>query len=464
MLAAYLVIFERCLRQPPVTPIDDLVLSAFPSESFLASKYQLATVSTQSTTSKIVRVVFISDTRGKHRHMKLPPGEILVHSGSFTDFETGPDLLVQLFDFVSWITDVCASKYKRIILVPGQRDWLLDPALDASAYLSGSRVHDPKIARLIMDTELPANCTYLDGYKKLVVFVPTRAGGPCIRIGANSLSPFSKKKRRNQPKLSAFRWQHVLKEAGCTVTHDRYKTRRKGAVWNSLKTQLRSRASENATRNKQYVDPGEKLIIKFKDTTGEYAWVKSVDKPISGFIKIKNVHTSEFDPFAHWKKVLLINHPDENMKIDILVSHCPPGGLLDSADLPGCRALCECFRKNPDARPRFVLLSGSEKGHSIFRDICCVYPKWASGKTWFDNAMANPPGTTVNFTGIIFVSGTQTEFLPARLDYKSQMDAAACNSERWMALSPTECTCIHYCVVLFEKQKRVYVYCTHMSK
>ena len=425
---------------------DELMLSSFPSESILAQQCQLTKASTPSAPSKMARIVFISDTRGKHRHLELPPGDILVHSGSFTDSATGPDLLVQLVDFVSWVKDFCAPKYKRIILVPGQRDWLLDPALDKC--ISDSRMHDPKIARLIMQTELPTNCTYLDGYTKLVAFVPTRPGGPCIRIGANSMSPLFNKKRRNQPKFSAFRWQHMLMESGCTVTHDRYKTRSKGAVWNPVKTQLRSAAAKNATRNKQYVDPGERLIMQHKDQTGEYAWVKGVDKPISGFIKTKNIHAIEFDRAAHWKKVLLIDHPGEDMKIDILISHCPAEGVLDSADVPGCHVMCECFSKHSNARPRFVLLSGPEKGHSIFRDICCIYSKYPRGKTWFDNAMAMLSGATAKFTGTIFVSGSQTDFLPPRLDYKSKMHVGAghlcgagmCHS----ALSPAEGTRAHF--------------------
>ena len=405
--------------------MNQLTLSSFPVESTTVpySHGTKAKDGSRTADQKIARLVFISDTRGKHRHLELPPGDILVHSGSFTDVETGPDLLVQLLDFIAWINSVCAPKFKRIILVPGERDWLLDPALERCSYFtSGSRSKDPAMARLLMSTELPANCTYLNGYDKFIAFVPTRPGGPCIRIAASSISPWfkrKKKKRFQHPKFSAFRWQNELMDIGSTVTHDRYKTRNKSAVWSSEKTQLRSSPRENSARNRQFVESGEELLVEKFSATGEYTWVKSKTKPSAGFIKTKNIHTRPFDLFAHWKKVLLIDYPSQNMKIDILVSQCSAVGVLDGAHAPGCPALCKALNENPCARPRFALVSGSDKGHPIFRDMCCTYSKSQSGITWFNNAMATLSASARG--GTIFVTACQTSSLPKALTYKAAM-------------------------------------------
>ena len=385
---------------------------------------------TASSPAKIVKIVFISDTRGKHRHMKLPKGDILVHSGSFTDVKAGPDLLVQLADFISWINDVCAPKYKRIILVPGQHDWLLDPALATCSYLSGHRAKDAQLAQILIKTELSRKCTYLDGYEKLVAFVPTRPGGPCIRIGGSSFSPPFPKNRRS-PKISAFRWREHFMRAGSIVTHNRFQSRKKKA-WQSRRTQLRSEPHETAKRTKEFIDPGEKLIIKHINKNG-YAFVKKKaakddgSKPIEGYIKTKNIHSPPFDPHEHWEKVLLINVPEEN-KLDILVSHCPPAGVLDSADLPGCVALSKSLDEHPEARPSLFFLSGKDNGHSTFREMCCTYSTCGTGASWLKHALLCTSGPGTTWGGTIFLSGCQTGSLPSRLHYKSQMCPHALNA------------------------------------
>ena len=68
-----------------------------------------------------MRIVIISDTHGQHGKLRLPPGDILVHSGDFLSgrlHEQGPRLL----EFNAWLD---LQPFKHKIVVAGNHDHLL---------------------------------------------------------------------------------------------------------------------------------------------------------------------------------------------------------------------------------------------------------------------------------------------------------------------------------------------------
>jgi len=104
-----------------------------------------------------LRCVCISDTHGQHEHVQLPPGDILLHAGDFT--EAGE--MYQIRSFCDWLHQ---QPFTHKVVVAGNHDVLLDQAYyDRVGY---SRFHerrglpkeDPGDAKLLLRT----CCTYLE--------------------------------------------------------------------------------------------------------------------------------------------------------------------------------------------------------------------------------------------------------------------------------------------------------------
>eukprot|EP00811_Abedinium_folium_P035280 NODE_8086_length_1524_cov_6.335719.p1 GENE.NODE_8086_length_1524_cov_6.335719~~NODE_8086_length_1524_cov_6.335719.p1 ORF type:complete len:288 (+),score=63.09 NODE_8086_length_1524_cov_6.335719:207-1070(+) len=89
--------------------------------------------------SKGVRVVCISDTHGKHRELRLPAGDILVHAGDFTEFGSRDHAV----DFNAWLGD---QPFKTRIVVNGNHEnkaeWRgeVDAILSNATFLRGRSV------------------------------------------------------------------------------------------------------------------------------------------------------------------------------------------------------------------------------------------------------------------------------------------------------------------------------------
>ena len=92
-----------------------------------------------------MRIVHISDTHCKR--YQLPPGDILVHSGDFTN--NGMHQASEIANFVRW-WDSLASAYRYRVLVPGNHEWGLDrlPLAELKARLHCSRCAPPPAARV----------------------------------------------------------------------------------------------------------------------------------------------------------------------------------------------------------------------------------------------------------------------------------------------------------------------------
>jgi len=68
-----------------------------------------------SRTPANIRVVCISDTHGKHRHLRMPKGDLLIHAGDFTKFGNLEDAK----DFNSWLSEL---NYATKIVVNGNHE------------------------------------------------------------------------------------------------------------------------------------------------------------------------------------------------------------------------------------------------------------------------------------------------------------------------------------------------------
>ena len=63
----------------------------------------------------VVRLVLISDTHMLHRNLELPPGDILIHAGDFSN--RGKEEEIKEFD--AWLGEL---EYKLKVVVPGNHD------------------------------------------------------------------------------------------------------------------------------------------------------------------------------------------------------------------------------------------------------------------------------------------------------------------------------------------------------
>eukprot|EP00438_Fugacium_kawagutii_P004849 Skav221070 [mRNA] locus=scaffold3118:272977:273507:- [translate_table: standard] len=97
-----------------------------------------------------LRVVCISDTHNHHRKLQLPPGDILIHAGDFTDFgkeENARDFNDWLGDPRSFQSFSCSSGTPQV----GQKfHGCPDAGRDLShvtLYTCGSEVHLPQLPK-----------------------------------------------------------------------------------------------------------------------------------------------------------------------------------------------------------------------------------------------------------------------------------------------------------------------------
>ena len=98
----------------------------------------------------VVRLVLISDTHNKHRQLVMPPGDLLIHAGDFTErglarfgiqIGCGNNICHnrEIKEFDDWLGSL--DMYKHRILVPGNHDTGTDAQVTRlfSSFLSCSR-------------------------------------------------------------------------------------------------------------------------------------------------------------------------------------------------------------------------------------------------------------------------------------------------------------------------------------
>jgi Icc-related predicted phosphoesterase len=81
-----------------------------------------------------LRIVALSDTHGLHRHIQVPPGDVLVHAGDLTrhgDF-------AELVDLNAWLGEL---PHRHKLLVAGNHDWCFEQDAEACAALLPNAVY-----------------------------------------------------------------------------------------------------------------------------------------------------------------------------------------------------------------------------------------------------------------------------------------------------------------------------------
>jgi len=89
-----------------------------------------------------VRIVHLSDTHSLHRQIEqsfpLPPADILLHTGDVSNF--GND--AEMADFNAWLGEL-KDRYKHIVVISGNHDWIDPIKKVASGQLSAAEVLSP---------------------------------------------------------------------------------------------------------------------------------------------------------------------------------------------------------------------------------------------------------------------------------------------------------------------------------
>ena len=67
-----------------------------------------------------MRIVCIADTRGLHRQLEVPSGDMLIHAGDFTFYSKPPSIVS---DFNAWLGSL-PHRYK--IIIPGNHEFILE--------------------------------------------------------------------------------------------------------------------------------------------------------------------------------------------------------------------------------------------------------------------------------------------------------------------------------------------------
>ena len=89
-----------------------------------------------------MHIVHISDTHGKHRDLSLPAGDVLIHSGDFSQYAID----VETVDFLDWFR---GQPFKHKIMIAGNHDKTLSDCngdelkhydFDGIHYLNGGAV------------------------------------------------------------------------------------------------------------------------------------------------------------------------------------------------------------------------------------------------------------------------------------------------------------------------------------
>ena len=113
------------------------LINGFQMKSLLKTTVdQLTSVRSISTSNstqlKPLRIVFISDTHSSHEGLgELPPGDLLIHSGDFT--ESRPPKPAEYKHFIDWYA---SQPHKNKVLISGNRDQFMDAATSIKVFES----------------------------------------------------------------------------------------------------------------------------------------------------------------------------------------------------------------------------------------------------------------------------------------------------------------------------------------
>lgn len=94
-----------------------------------------------------MKIICISDTHNKHHELQIPPGDVIVHAGDFTDAGSK----AETHNFLHWFS---ALPHKHKVLVPGNHDFYIEKKFDSLEKFI------PKNINLLIDMQI-----IIDGFK-----------------------------------------------------------------------------------------------------------------------------------------------------------------------------------------------------------------------------------------------------------------------------------------------------------
>lgn len=98
----------------------------------------------------MVKIVHISDTHNFHRYVRLPEGDLLLHTGDIVGNYGGKyemDLIQQFADFLNWIAHEACPMYERIVFLAGNHDTYLDPIKQPDRYEQSMEILNDFLSR-----------------------------------------------------------------------------------------------------------------------------------------------------------------------------------------------------------------------------------------------------------------------------------------------------------------------------
>lgn len=81
-----------------------------------------------------MKIICIADTHNKHSEIIVPPGDLIIHAGDFTEAGTKSETL----DFLNWFSSL---PHKHKILVAGNHDFYLEKQKDALEKIIPANIH-----------------------------------------------------------------------------------------------------------------------------------------------------------------------------------------------------------------------------------------------------------------------------------------------------------------------------------
>lgn len=77
-----------------------------------------------------MKIVVVSDTHGMHDHVRVPPGDVLIHCGDFSGDDHG---IGNLAKFLIWLE---RHPHKHKIFIAGNHDWIFEKENDLAVTLT----------------------------------------------------------------------------------------------------------------------------------------------------------------------------------------------------------------------------------------------------------------------------------------------------------------------------------------
>ncbi|CAB9498778.1 Metallophosphoesterase domain-containing protein 1 [Seminavis robusta] len=172
-------------------------------------------------TNSSIRVIHVSDTHNQHRLLKIPPGDMFLHSGDICNYKNPHTNLVEHFaDFLDWLHNEICPRFAKVVFIAGNHDVYLDMDKLDPRYINRNRDAHQHAQRILQSfLEQHDNVSYLQNstttYRGLTIYgTPT-----CICraecMGKRYLSNGFELSEKEREKL----WSRIPENVDVLLTH-----------------------------------------------------------------------------------------------------------------------------------------------------------------------------------------------------------------------------------------------------